>query len=306
MQQESGPTSPHQPVQTYQIENPEWARARIRRPHRPAGWWIPVVLVGLVLGVSTSVYLLAPFRTNILLLGIDRRPGETNASRTDTMILTTIEPLAPYVGMLSIPRDLWVTLPGGSQNRINTAHFFAEAASPGSGPEAAKQVVAENFGVTVDNYLRINFAGLRDFVDALGGVEIDLPQAMSGYTAGRHTLNGEQALAFVRDRAGSDDFARMARGQLFLKAVLWQVATPIAWPRLPLAGLTLLRSIDSDVPAWLWPRLLVAVIRAGPDGIDGRVFSREMAPGFTTDAGAQVLAPDWARINPVLKEMFNQ
>ena len=304
MLHESDPTSPHQPVQAHQIEHPDWGQAPVRR--RPAGWWVPASLVGLLLGLTTSLYLFAPIRTNVLLLGIDSRPGEANVSRTDTMILTTVEPLQPYIGMLSIPRDLWVTLPDGSQNRINTAHFFAEAASPGSGPQAAEEVVAQNFGVTVGAFVRLNFQGLRDVVDALGGVEIDLPQAMSGYTAGRHTLDGTQALAFVRDRAGSDDFARMARGQLFLKALLRQLVQPTTWPRLPAASGAFVRSVDSNVPWWMWPRLGLAVTRLGPDGIDSRIISRDMALGLTTSGGAQVLAPDWNRINPVLLDMFGQ
>jgi LCP family protein required for cell wall assembly len=303
---DSDPTAPHQLVQDVRIGTPEWREPGLRRPRRQAGWWVPVALVGMILGLSTAIYLLAPFRTNLLLLGIDRRPGETNASRTDTMILTTVEPLQPYVGMLSIPRDLWVTLPDGQQNRINTAHFFAEASLPGSGPEAAKLVVAQNFGVTVDFYIRLNFDGLRQFVDALGGVEVDLPQAMSGYSAGLHRLNGTQALAFVRDRAGSDDFARMARGQLFLKGLLNELGSPETWPHWPLAAASLARSIDSDVPVWLWPRLGLTLIRTGPSGIDGRIIGRQMAQGFTTSGGAQVLAPDWSQINPMLKAMFNQ
>jgi LCP family protein required for cell wall assembly len=303
---DSDPTAPHQLVQDVRIGTPEWREPGLRRPRRQAGWWVPVALVGMILGLSTAIYLLAPFRTNLLLLGIDRRPGETNASRTDTMILTTVEPLQPYVGMLSIPRDLWVTLPDGQQNRINTAHFFAEASLPGSGPEAAKLVVAQNFGVTVDFYIRLNFDGLRQFVDALGGVEVDLPQAMSGYSAGLHRLNGTQALAFVRDRAGSDDFARMARGQLFLKGLLNELGSPATWPHWPLAAASLARSIDSDVPVWLWPRLGLTLIRTGPSGIDGRIIGRQMAQGFTTSGGAQVLAPDWSQINPMLKAMFNQ
>jgi LCP family protein required for cell wall assembly len=306
MSSNDDPTTPHEPVQTYHVAVPDWSQRRPIRPRRAAGWWIPVALLGILLGLSAGLYLLAPIRTNTLLLGIDRRPGETNVSRTDTMILTTVVPLRPYVGMLSIPRDLWVTLPDGSQNRINTAHFYAEGASPGTGPDAAKLVVAQNFGVTVDYYVRLNFAGLQDFVDALGGVDFNFPRPMSGYTAGRHHLNGEEALALVRDRAGTDDFARMARGQLFLEAVLKQVLRPASWSHIPWAGLTLLRSIDSDVPLWLWPRLSLAVFRAGPGGVDGRVISRDMAHGFTTQAGAQVLSPDWPRINPVLKEMFDQ
>jgi polyisoprenyl-teichoic acid--peptidoglycan teichoic acid transferase len=265
-----------------------------------------VLLPGVMLGILLSVYFLAPFRTNILLLGIDRAPEGTDAARSDTMVLTTIVPWRPYVGMLSIPRDLWVSIPGEGENRINAAHFLAEAEQPGSGPEAAMGVVRANFGVDVDDYIRIRFDGLEGFVDALGGVEIDLPQAMSGYDAGSHILDGTHALAFVRDRAGSDDFARMARGQLFLRAVLKSMARPLTWPRLPLAIPELWTSIDTDVPIWLWPRLGVALLRTGPDGIDARVITRDMAHGFTTAGGAQVLAPDWPQINPVLQEMFGQ
>jgi LCP family protein required for cell wall assembly len=286
--------------------------AEITRPSESAGrprkrgGCSSALLPGILLGILLSIYLLAPIRTNILLLGIDRAPAGSDAARTDTMVLTTILPTKPYVGMLSIPRDLWVSIPGEGENRINAAHFLAEAEQPGSGPEAAMLVVRTNFGVDVDDYVRLRFDGLERFVDALGGVEVDLPEAMSGYDAGSHLLDGKQALAFVRDRAGSDDFARMARGQMFLKAVLKTIARPLRWPRVPLAIPILLSSIDTDLPVWLWPRLGVAVVRAGPDGIDARVINRDMAHGFTTGAGAQVLAPDWSRINPVLLEMFGQ
>lgn len=261
---------------------------------------------GILLGILLSIYFLAPLRTNVLLLGIDRAPVGSDAARTDTMVLTTILPAKPYVGMLSIPRDLWVAIPGEGENRINAAHFLAEAEKPGTGPEAAKNVVRVNFGVDVDYYVRLRFSGLERFVDALGGVQIVLPAPMSGYEAGSHVLDGTRALAFVRDRAGSDDFARMARGQLFLKAVLKTMARPLTWPRVPLAIPALLRSIDTDIPIWLWPRLGLALLRLGPDGIDARVITREMAHGFTTEAGAQVLAPDWSEINPILLEMFGQ
>jgi len=282
------------------------------RPHRvlaPArrGWGrASAALLGLLLGLSLAGYFLLPLRSNILLLGIDSRPQESQASRTDTMVLTTVVPTQPYIGMLSIPRDLWVTLPGFGENRINAAHFFAENAVPGSGPGAAKQAVAVNFGVDVPYYVRIRFEGVVRLVDSLGGVEIDLPEAMAGYEAGRHLLDGTQALAFVRDRKGTDDFFRMQRGQLFLRALFRRALNPLSWPRLPVAGATLLASIDTDVPILLWPQLAFAVLRAGPDGIDGRTITREMARGFTTAGGAAVLAPQWQAINPVLLEMFGQ
>lgn len=242
----------------------------------------------------------------MLVLGLDRAPQGTAVSRSDTMLLVTVYPPLGYAGMLSLPRDLWVSVPGIGPSRINTAHFFGEASARGQGPQLAVQTVSENFGLDIDGYVRVTFDGIVDSVDALGGLVIDLPTAMSGYAAGEHRLDGKQALAFVRDRAGSDDFFRMQRGQLFLKAVLRQTARPLTWPRIPLAAASLLRSMDSDLPAWEWPRLIVGLLRAGAAGIDGRTITRDMVQPFTTDQGAQVLAPVWERINPVLLEMFGQ
>jgi polyisoprenyl-teichoic acid--peptidoglycan teichoic acid transferase len=279
-------------------------------PHRRQrsclpGCFILIVLMSCV-ALPTGIYLLAPMRTNILMLGLDRAPEGSYLSRTDTVILVTVIPLDPYVGMLSIPRDLWVTIPGVGENRINTAHFFAEGESPGGGPQAAIETVKFNFGVDVDYYMRIRFDGLKDIVEALGGLEIDLEHPMSGYDAGRHRLNGDQALAFVRDRQGTDDFFRMDRGQFFLKMILRQSVNPASWPRLPAMTLATWEAIDTNIPVWQLPRIGVALLRAGPEGIDNRVVSREMVNPFTTDQGAQVLAPDWTKINPVLLEMFGQ
>ncbi|NIM92275.1 MAG: hypothetical protein GTO18_00970 [Anaerolineales bacterium] len=264
------------------------------------------VFIGLVALLLLAVYFFAPGRTNILLLGIDRTPEGTALGRTDTMILTTVMPLEPYVGMLSIPRDLWVELPDGGANRINTAHYFAESNSPGTGPEAAMEVVRSNFGVDVDHYVRFQFEGFKDFVDSIGGIEIELEVPMAGYAPGTYVLNGEEALAFVRDRAGTDDFFRMNQGQFFLTSMLKQLMNPTSWTRLPGAVMALMSSVETDLPIWQWPRIGLALIRAGASGIDTRTISREMVNGFTTASGAQVLAPNWAVINPVLLEMFNQ
>ena len=266
-----------------------------------------LVLVPLVILIGAlGVYLIGPGRTNILLIGIDARPKEGNLGRTDTMILATYQPLRPYVGLLSIPRDLWVNVPGYGENRINTAHFFAEAAKAGSGPAAAMDVVHQNFGVDVAYYVRLHFNGLKDIVDALGGVDVTLPTDMSGYKAGTYHLNGTEALALVRDRETSDDFFRMSRGQLFIKSILKQALNPINWPRLPAVFLAASQTVDTNLPVWQWPRLAFAILRVGPQGIDARIISREMVTPFVTSGGADVLQPKWGAINPVLMEMFGQ
>lgn len=281
----------------------EWAAPPRKRRGRGCACLLAMLLPPLLL---LLVYLFFPGRTNILLLGTDARQPESWVGRTDTMVLATIIPWRPYGGMLSLPRDLWVVIPDYGENRINTAHFFGEADQAGGGPPLAMQTVQSNFGVNVDYYIRVRFVGFLEIVDALGGVEIELGQPMSGYDAGKHLLNGEQALAFVRDRAGSDDFARIARGQIFLKALGKHMLTPSAWVRLPQVAAVLGDFVESDIPVWLWPRLGFALLRLGPDGIDGRVITREMTNPFTTSGGAQVLGPNWERINPVLMEVFGQ
>jgi polyisoprenyl-teichoic acid--peptidoglycan teichoic acid transferase len=271
-----------------------------RRPGRAAS-------LGLVLGLVAAAYFFAPIRTNVLVLGVDRRPDEsTTASRSDMLILVTVVPTRPYVGMLSIPRDLWVDIPEFGPNRINAAYFLAEAVQPGTGARAAADTVRSNFGVDVHGYASLEFTGIVGFVDALGGVDIDLATATGGYGPGPHHLDGAQALAFARDRSGSDDFFRMERGQILMRSILRSMIRPASWPRWPQAGAALLTSVRTDLALWEWPRLALALVRAGSGGIDGRVIGRDMAVGFTTPAGAQVLSPDWSRINPLLLEMFGQ
>ncbi len=266
------------------------------------GCLIPIVLVlGIIL-----VYLLAPLRTNILILGIDRTPDGSAVGRSDTNILVSVIPLKPTVNMLSIPRDLWVSIPDAGENRINTAHFFAEANQAGSGPYAAMQTVRQNFGLTLRYFVRVRFDGFTNIVDAMGGIKVNLPNDMAGYSAGSHTLNGQEALAFARNRSGTDDFYRMAQGQLLLKSAMQQMLNPLSWPRIPAVMQAVMQSVDTNLPIWHWPRIGFALLRAGPGGIDNRTLTREMVTPWTTDGGANVLLPNWDAINPVLMEMFGE
>ena len=193
-----------------------------------------------------------------------------------------------------------------AKNRINTAHFFAEAEQAGSGPYKAMETIRNNFNVGVGYYLRFRFDSFREVVDAFGGVDIDLAEPIGGYPAGSHHLTGNKALAFARNRSGADDFFRMEQGQILIKALLRQSLQPAKWPRIPAAGLAFWRSVDTNIPIWQLPRLGLAVLRAGPSGIDNRVIQREMVTPYTTDQGANILLPDWGKINPLIAELFDQ
>ncbi|OJX38087.1 MAG: hypothetical protein BGO78_08625 [Chloroflexi bacterium 44-23] len=266
-------------------------------------FWIILIPVLLVLVAA----LIFPGRTNILILGIDRAPEGTDIGRSDTNIILGINPPQAQVNMLSIPRDLWVNIPNVGENRINTAHFFAEGVQKGSGPYAAMDTVRQNFGVTIDYFARIRFNGLKEIVNAMGGITLTLDEPMSGYEAGQITLDGDQALAFARDRSGSDDFFRMQRGQMVITAAVKKLLNPLTWLRLPIIVPTVFRAVDTNVPIWEMPRVGVALIRAVlTDNLNTKTITREMVIPYTTDQGANILLPIWEAINPLLFEMFGE
>lgn len=284
---------------------PQWMRKSKRRRGCGCGCGM-IFLISLGIVLLLSVYFVAPVRTNILLLGIDYTPPESAVGRSDTIILTTFVPLKPYIGLLSIPRDLWVVIPGIGENRINTAHFFAEAQQAGHGPQAVKETIKENFSVDVDYFIRMRFEGFREVVNSLGGLDLYLPEPMAGYPAGYHHLTGNKALAFTRTRSGSDDFFRMEQGQFLLKAIFMQILNPKQWVKIPAVIIAFSRVIETDIPLWQWPRLVFALVRAGPEGLDARTITRDMVSPFTTSQGANVLLPNWSAIYPVVLDIFGR
>lgn len=298
------PLAHFQPVYVYRQSGPP-APAPLKRRRRglPGGCGCLVVLLLFVLAAGAG-YLLAPGGATVLLMGIDRAADGGNLSRSDTILVMRFNTLPAGVKMLSIPRDLWVPIPGVGENRINTAHFFAEASQPGSGPQALQDTIRADFGLQTDYYARVRFDGFKDIVDAMGGVTLTLDEPMGGLEAGVHHLDGAQALAFARDRKGTDDFFRMNQGQTVLIAAARQFLNPLTWPRIPIVLGVFSQVVDTNLPLWQWPRLGFAMVRAGTEGIDHRTLTREMVTPYLTDQGAQVLLPNWDAILPVVQEMF--
>ncbi len=256
--------------------------------------------------VLVLLYFLAPLRTNILFLGTDGSPQRGELGRTDTIILTTVIPFKPYVGMLGIPRDLWLELPNVGEQRINTAYFYAEAERSGSGGDAAVEAVSVNFGVHLHYYLVVHMLGVVDVVDAIGGLDITLDKKMGTLKKGEHHLNGEEALAFVRERYSSSDFSRMEQGQIVLGALIRKLLSPSGWAKIPNLLTVLPNAIETNIPLWQFPRLSFAFIRATWAGMDNRTIGWDMVTPYLTSGGAQVVLPRWDEINPVLLEMFGE
>lgn len=165
--------------------------------------------------------------TNILLIGLDARPGQ-KTGRSDTMILLSLDADHGCIKLVSFMRDLYVEIPGRKNNRLNAAYAFG-------GPDLLIKTLKKNFDVKVDHYLAVNFSILADVIDQLGGLEIDVPEKYlprinaviyqdnlvlelpdeDGYIQepGLQTLTGKQAQAYARYRYGTKDgdFGRTVR-----------------------------------------------------------------------------------------------
>ena len=176
-------------------------------------------------------------RTNILLLGMGgaNHPGGT---LSDTVMVVSIDWQTKKMAMISLPRDLWVKVPGNGYSKLNGAYSHGEQNSKttGGGGEVSSKVVSEVLGIPVHYFVRIDFDGFKKIVDTLGGVDIvndkdlydsEYPAAdMIGYdpfklSAGNHHLNGDVALKYARCRHGNcgDDFGRSRRQQQVIKAI---------------------------------------------------------------------------------------
>ena len=180
---------------------------------------------------------------NILLIGNDSR-SEGEDGRSDAMILISISSKTNTIHMTSVLRDIYVEIPGHEGNRLNAAYAFG-------GPELLMETLEENFDISVNRYMLVNFQAFAKVVDAVGGVDIDVTndevQYINGYLveynqlegrpegtdyldaslSGKLHLNGPQALAFCRNRYIGSDFARTERQRKVLTAIFEKAPTAL-------------------------------------------------------------------------------
>lgn len=173
-------------------------------------------------------------RINILLVGVDRREAD-EIPRTDTIIIVTIDPQTKTAGMISLPRDLLVTIPGGyGKDKLNAAFVYGERDKRvGGGIGLLRRTIQENFYIQISHYGTIDFRGFERVVDEFGGVTVDPPYPLVddeyptetlGYTslyfpAGLQHLSGAEALRYARTRHPDNDFGRARRQQEVILAL---------------------------------------------------------------------------------------
>lgn len=179
-------------------------------------------------------------RMNILVLGLDRRPNEpVDASyRADTMFVASIDKHAGRLQLLAIPRDTWADIPYGdttgvwAQNKINAAYSYGQFYKyPGGGAAASVAAVEKNFNIDIQYYVVIDWVGFVELIDAIGGIDIDVPEDISDLVndeldpfpdrtvkAGLQHMDGQAALGYSRVRTDGD-LKRIERQQLVIQSV---------------------------------------------------------------------------------------
>jgi len=261
---------------------------------------------------------------NILVLGIDQRPGQTVQTRTDTMMLISIDPNTGNLGLLSFPRDLLVMVPGQYETTINVAHLLGYTEKhPGGGPALAKETVAEFIGQPVHYYVRLNFDGFRALLDEIGCIEIEVPFDIDdplfpdnnyGYDplfipAGVHCMDAELALKYARTRHVDSDFGRIERQQQVLLAAkkkvfsTGQLAHLIT--RLPSLINTLSDSLKTDMPLSQQITLANLGWKLDTAAIRRLVIDENMTEADFLPNGKWVARPRMELITPALAAFFN-
>jgi polyisoprenyl-teichoic acid--peptidoglycan teichoic acid transferase len=236
-------------------------------------------------------------RVNVLVMGLDYgdwSEDRQGASRSDSMLLFTVDPESQTAGMFSIPRDLWVDIPGFGYGKLNTAHFLGEAYhTEGAGPGLAMKTVENLLDLDIHYYAVVDFVAFEEFIDELGGIVVDVPEEITvdpigpGNTVtlppGVQALTGPVALAYARNRETlGSDFDRAMRQQQVVLAIRRRILdlnllpelikkSPLLYQKLASGVRTNLTLNDMIGLAWLASQIPSEKIKRsaiGPDQVE--------------------------------------
>lgn len=261
-------------------------------------------------------------RVNILLMGIDRRPGESFVSRTDSIMVVSVNPTQNTASILSIPRDLYVVIPDRGRDRINTAFVYgANGDNPARGAILSMKTIELNLGIHVDHYVLVDFGAVTRGVDALGGIDVNVPFDISDPTfpdmnygfdplyipAGLHHFDGATALKYARTRHADNDFGRAQRQQQVVLAVrdkaLGLGITGLL-TRAPALYAQVEQGIRTDLSLEQIVRLATTVTDIPRESIRQEVLDYDYVTSHLTDAGAQVLILDNQKAAVLIQQLF--
>lgn len=245
-------------------------------------------------------------QVNILLLGSDQRPYE-GGFRTDVILLVSINLDSQTINMVSFPRDLYVTMPGYYNDRINSAQYR------GGFPLLAS-TLEYNFGIRPDYYGLINLFEFQQLIDTLGGITVNVGQTLtderSGYGyytvyAGSVNMDGETALWYARSRKTTSDFDRTRRHQELVMAIIKRLMSFDIVTRFP----ELYNQFDGIIETNLPISEITPLLPVADEFLNGEIGRYAVGPShvsnWVTPAGSQVLLPNKSAIQQLLRAVLN-
>jgi len=241
---------------------------------------------------------------NLLVMGVDYRPGGADW-RTDTIMVIAVDAPASRVGIVSIPRDLYVEIPGYGLGRINQADFIGETAGyAGGGQALLRRVISETLGIPTRHYVRIKMEGLVRLVDTLGGVTVVLdcplyertpndssPNGVLDWSlpAGAVLLDGESAKKFATYRYATTDFGRAQRQQQLIWAIRDRALQVDILPRIPELWRAFADMFTTDLGLLDIVKLAGFGAALKPENVHGTVLGADVMEYYITPEGAWVL-----------------
>jgi polyisoprenyl-teichoic acid--peptidoglycan teichoic acid transferase len=264
-------------------------------------------------------------RVTVLFLGIDQRCDEEGPTRTDSIMLLTMDPIGLSGAILSVPRDLWVEIPGFGVDRVNQAHYLGEAYDyPGGGPALAVDTVEGAIGVKINYYVTVNFDAFIKIIDLIGGIEVEVaeeiddplyPDNCYGYdpfymTAGKQQMDGYVALKYARTRATfGGDVDRAGRQQEVALAVREKIMrinmVPQLIARAPELWYTLQDNVQTNMNLDEAVQLALLVQDIPRSSIRDAVIDFNYVYNETTPSGQLVLVPIRENIRALRNELFS-
>ena len=265
-----------------------------------------------------------PPRINILLTGIDSSSIRSHALN-DTLIVVSIDPTTGAIAMVSFPRDM-ARLPtpdgGRYDGKINSLMTYADAHPsqyPDGGMAALTSEVGFLLGAKIDYYASVDLEGFSKLIDKVGGVTVNVTKAIhdSGYggwttpgkigfdiSVGKHTLDGEEALAFVRSRKTTSDFDRARRQQQLLIALQRKLVDPAMIPNLPGILKAATKTLKTNYPPEQLSAMLELARKTDESSIKRYVLGAPYTTHPTNITSVYILVPDMARIAKLSVSIF--
>jgi LCP family protein required for cell wall assembly len=241
---------------------------------------------------------------NLLVMGVDYRAGDAGW-RTDTIMVIALDAAANRVGIVSIPRDLYVEIPGYGLGRINQADFIGETTGyAGGGQALLRRVISDTLGIPTRHYVRIKMEGLVRLVDTLGGVTVVLdcplyertpndssPNGVLDWSlpAGAVLLDGESAKKFATYRYATTDFGRAQRQQQLIWAIRDRALQVDVLPRIPELWKAFADMFSTDLGLLDIGKLAGFGAALKPENVHGVVLGADVMDYYITPEGAWVL-----------------